>query len=121
MRGRALLAPGELLPRDLVAELHADPEIEDHIRPRTHRFALSHWPWKAIVDRDGTRHVYRSDRDADEATPLAPGALPAALDSTARSLAEQLGEFESGDVPPGEVEELDPQTRNGLRALGYAE
>ena len=116
MHGRPLLKPGALAPRDLVAELHPDPEIEDHIRPRTHRFALTRWPWKAIVDRDRTRHIYRVDRDFMESTAMPASALPPALDAAALSLANRLVELD-----PGTAEPIEAEVRDGLRALGYVE
>jgi len=117
MRGRALLTDRPLAPRDLVAELHEDPKIEEHIRPRRHRFALTRWPWKAIVDRDRTRRVYRADRDAAEAAPMADaGGSPDALSGAIDALAARLVEPETRDAEP-----LDSDAVDGLRALGYVE
>jgi arylsulfatase A-like enzyme len=118
MRGRDLLA-AEPPPRDLVAELHRDPVFEDHVRPRVQKLALTRWPWKAIVGVDGTRSFYRLDRDPEELRPLptggdeVPGDLLAALSDLERSLARA--------EPASEVRPVDPETRAGLRALGYAE
>jgi arylsulfatase A-like enzyme len=117
LRGRDLLAEGPLPPRDLVAELHADPRIEEHIRPRTHRFALTHWPWKAIVARDRSRHVYRADRDAAESAPVTdPGEVP---DDVREAVAALTRELDA--LTPDAPESLDAEAIEGLRALGYTE
>ncbi len=118
MRGRALLGERPLPKRNLVAELHKDSNFESHVRPRHHRFALTHWPWKAIVTRDESLLLYHLERDPAEASPLDAEAepLPAALlDSIA--LVKTAFRDASGDA--GEA--LDPSTLEGLRALGYAE
>jgi arylsulfatase A-like enzyme len=117
MHGRDLLATRPLPPRVLVAELHADPKIEEQIRPRTHRFALTHWPWKVIVDRDRSRRFYRADRDVAESSPVTglaevPDAVSDAVDALTREL---------GALTPDNSEPLDPDTIEGLRALGYVE
>jgi hypothetical protein len=117
MRGRALLADRPLAPRDLVAELHEDPEIEEHIRPRRHRFALTRWPWKAIVDRDRTRRIYRADRDVAEVAPMVGAEdMPDGLSAAIEALAARLVEPNLDDTEP-----LDPEAVDGLRALGYIE
>jgi arylsulfatase len=118
MHGRALLGVRPLPQRDLVAELHADPRIEEHIRPREHRFALTRWPWKAIVARDGERRVYRADRDPGETEPLgtASDPVPDEIADAIETLGLRLG---ASDREAGEP--LDPATLDGLRALGYVE
>jgi len=117
MRGRALLTDRPLEPRDLVAELHEDPKFEDYIRPRRHRFALTRWPWKVIVDRDRSRRFYHADRDVAETAPVSDAADSSeALTSAIDALAARLAEKEGDDIEP-----LDPEAVEGLRALGYAE
>jgi arylsulfatase A-like enzyme len=116
MRGRALLADRPLESRDLVAELHEDPEFEEHTRTRQHRFALTRWPWKTIVDRDLTRRFYRVDRDFGEAAPMtAAEGPPADLTSAIDELSARLVAPEIDDEP------LDADAVEGLRALGYVE
>jgi len=118
MRGRDLFA-AESPPRDLIAELHPDPVFADHVRPRAQRLALTRWPWKAIVGADGARSVYRLDRDPAELRPLAqPG------DGVPEELLAALAEFErrlAGADPAPETRPIDPETRAGLRALGYVD
>jgi len=118
MHGRDLLA-AEPPARDLVAELHRDPVFEDHVRPRVQRLALTRWPWKAIAGFDGSRSFYRLDRDPEERRPLREGAgeVPSELLAVVSDLERSLARAEPGsDAPP-----VDPETRAGLRALGYAE
>jgi len=116
MRGRDLLADGALPPRDLAAELHADPVFEEHVRPREQRLALLRWPWKLVATRDGSVVGYQLEGDARELRPVQPGdpAFPtdlAAALSVRRSQVETTG--------PSGV--LGDDARAGLRALGYAE
>ena len=116
MRGRALLADRPLESRDLVAELHEDPNFEEHIQSRRHRFALTRWPWKTIVDRDRTRRFYRVDRDFAETDPMtsaegSPAELAGAIDDLSARLVD----------PEIDDEFLDPDSVEGLRALGYVE
>lgn len=118
MRGRDLLTAEPPL-RDLVAELHRDPAFEDHVRPRVQRLVLTRWPWKAIVGFDGTRSFYRLDQDPDELRPL-----PEAGEEVPRGLLAALAHLDQGasrTAPASETRPVDPKTRAGLRALGYAE
>jgi arylsulfatase A-like enzyme len=118
MRGRDLLADA-LQPRDLVAELHPDPLFEDHVRPRSQRLALTRWPWRATLETDGKHRFHRLDRDPRQLQPAVddlaelPADLPAALDALALRRRASIREGYGG--------ELDDETREGLRALGYAE
>jgi arylsulfatase A-like enzyme len=117
MRGRSLL-DSDLTPgRDLVAELHEDPAFERRIGPRTHRLALTRWPWKAIVNRDGDAWAYQLERDPLESSAVPPGQVPPDLLSSARDLERR---FDSSSSRP-QATEPDESTREGLRALGYAE
>jgi arylsulfatase A-like enzyme len=118
MRGRDLLA-GNLPPRDLVAELHGDPVFEDHVRPRVQRLALTRWPWKVIVGVDGARSLYRLDRDPDELRPLSAqsGEVPEGLLAALSDLERRLAAVD----PAAEPRSVDPETRAGLRALGYTD
>jgi arylsulfatase A-like enzyme len=118
MRGRDLLAP-EPPARDLVAELHRDPVFEDRVRPRVQKLALVRWPWKAIVHVDGTRSFYRLDRDPEELHPLPGGGneVPGELLAALSDLEDSLTRAE----PASEARPVDPETRAGLRALGYAD
>ncbi|MEN8181681.1 MAG: sulfatase [Myxococcota bacterium] len=117
MRGRPLLGGDPLARRDLVAELHPDPPFEDRARPRLHRRSLLRWPWKAIVDRKGAPTGYRLDQDPGERAPLAPERGPGA-----QAVGSLLAlDAASSLLPPPEAPEFDPETREGLRALGYAQ
>jgi arylsulfatase A-like enzyme len=118
MHGRDLLA-AEPPARDLVAELHSDPIFEDRVRPRVQRLALIRWPWKAIVGVDGARSFYRLDRDPEELRPLSEDG-----DEVPRDLLPALSDLERslvGAEPASEARPIDPETRAGLRALGYAD
>jgi arylsulfatase A-like enzyme len=118
MIGRALLGEQPLPKRDLVAELHRDSHIEEHIRPRRHRFSLTRWPWKAIVDREGKSVVYRVDRDPEEMEPMetGSGSVPSEIASAIEAVGKKLEALEGERGEP-----LDPSTLEGLRTLGYAE
>ncbi len=117
MRGRSLLDPDPAPPRDLVAELHEDRAFEQRIGPRTHRLALTRWPWKAIVNREGDAWAYQLERDPLEASAVPPGQAPPDLLSSARDLDRR---FDWRSSRP-QATEPDEATREGLRALGYAE
>lgn len=116
MRGRPLLDPSLMQERELVAELHPDPAFEQHLRPRADSLALVRWPWKAIVARDGAVRAYRLDRDPTESNPLGPEQMPEGLARAARDLARRAAEADAGRPL-----DIDPQSRQELRALGYAE
>jgi hypothetical protein len=107
------------------AALEPDPLFEDNVRPRSHRRALTRWPWKVIVDRKWGVQVYQLERDPGEAQPIAPNdsEVPAEI----RMAAEQLAQ-----KPPLRPEKRPPKRheqgrrpskpdRERLRALGYAE
>ena len=119
MSGRALLASdaGPLPARDLVAELHPDPIFEEHLRPRSQSVALTRWPWKVIVGRDGAQTAYRLDRDPGESDPLGLEEIPQDLLRAAADRASVAAAAQGA----GERSEIDPETLDGLRALGYAE
>jgi arylsulfatase A-like enzyme len=116
MRGRELFAASTTA-RTHVAELFPDPLSEQRIGPQLHRVALTQWPWKALAAPDGSVSLYQLERDPLERRALAAGAgeAPAGLVELARGLAarEALGERE------GELD-LTDETREALRALGYA-
>jgi arylsulfatase A-like enzyme len=117
MRGRNLLDSDPAPPRDLVAELHEDRAFERRIGPRSHRLALTRWPWKTIVNRDGDAWAYQLERDPLETNALPPGQAPADLLSSARDLERR---FDSRESRP-QATEPDESTREGLRALGYTD
>jgi arylsulfatase A-like enzyme len=112
-RGRDLLAR-EVGPRDLIAELHADRVAEAHLGPRRHWFSVTRWPYRLVAGSDGSRELYRKDRDPGEKAPLGKpdAALTGALDDIGASAWRAPGE--SGGV-------IEPATRDALRALGYAD
>jgi arylsulfatase A-like enzyme len=119
MRGRDLLARGELAPRsDLLAELHRDPLVERRAGPQRHAWALLRWPWKTVMPRSGAAELYELERDPAERAPLAeasPGA-PAWLVAEGAALQRALRAPGADAASP-----LDPEARAGLRALGYGE
>lgn len=119
MRGRTLLGARSTPNRDIVAELHPDPVLEEHLRPREQRLALTRWPWKLIVMRNGDHAFYRLDEDPSEAKPLhdVSGEIPDHLVTEAR----KIDEAASQQPDSGATLELNPETRKGLRALGYAD
>jgi arylsulfatase A-like enzyme len=119
-RGRNLTEEGARRgQRDIVAELHPDPLLEDHLGTRSHRFAVRRGPWKLIAHADGRMEVYRKDRDPGETDPLGARAtgVPADL-ARAGSASWRPPEAGSGSATPPAVE---PETRDALRELGYAE
>ena len=122
MRGRDLFAEQtDALPRrDLVAELHPDPPFEEKISPRLQRLSLQRWPWKAIALRDDRPMlVYRIDRDPEERDAVATSdGVPKALTEAVDRL---VVEFDRLDAARPTAHPLSEQTREGLRALGYAE
>ena len=120
MRGRDLLAEGApLAGRDLVAELHPDPVLEGHLRPRSHRFAVTRWPWKLIAHGDGRTEIYRKDRDPAETDPLGARGkgVPADRARAGAALWRAPEAIASGSAAP----DLEDEALRGLRALGYAE
>ncbi|MDH3211945.1 MAG: sulfatase [Myxococcales bacterium] len=120
MRGRNLLAEGApLAGRDIVAELHPDPVLAGHLRPRSHRFAVTRWPWKLIAHGDGRTEVYRKDRDPAETDPLDARVegMPADLARAGAALWRAPEAIAGGSAAP----DLDDEVLHGLRALGYAE
>jgi arylsulfatase len=70
MRGRRLLTEWEILPRGLVAQLHADPFSESSAAPRSQRFALTAWPWRSILRADGSLAIYDLRTDPMESAPM---------------------------------------------------
>jgi choline-sulfatase len=120
MRGRNLfVAGGDALPsRDLFAELHPDPPFENYVAPRLQRLSLLRWPWKAIALREDGPLVYRVDRDPMEQVAMRDGVpqeLPAELDRLVEIFDRLLA------ATPAPAAPLSEETRQGLRALGYAE
>jgi hypothetical protein len=118
MQGRDLLQSDAVPKRDLVAELHPDPTFEAQLRPRSHSLALTRWPWKLIVMRDGGKALYRLDEDPGETNPLAD--LAAAPDDLPR-IAAALALEAAAAAETGRKVGLDAETLEGLRALGYVE
>ncbi len=120
MRGRDLLASDTpLSERDLFAELHLDPLLESRIRPRSHQWSLQRWPWKVISHRRKPAEFIHKERDFLEQRPLGPEAPDVPTDLARDGFQLRQGLVASGYRSP--VRALDPETREGLRALGYAE
>ncbi len=117
MHGRALGADGtEPAPRPLLAELHRDPLFEEGVRPRSHRWAFSRWPWKVIVHRAREVEFFRMDRDPGEHEALSVGdGAPRELFREGRALIEKIVEPRRTDT----FEALEPEERDALKALGY--
>lgn len=116
MRGRDLLAD-DLAARPLVAELHPDPNFEDHVEGRAHRLVHTRWPRKILLERDGRAIEYDLANDPGELRPSEPSS---AVEADVRVLESELDRaLEAALQTP--VAPLDPQTREGLRALGYIE
>jgi arylsulfatase A-like enzyme len=114
MRGRDLRAEA-LSEREFVAQLHSDPIFEARVA-RQQLFSVTRWPWKAIATRDGARTAFRLDRDPAEREPLEFDSAPLVLHGAMDGWAERMAANSDADAQP-----LDAQTREGLRALGYAE
>ena len=112
-RGRDLLATA-LAPHDLIAELHADPEAEEHLVPRQDRFTVTRWPYRLFALRDGSLELYRRDRDPAEKVPLADPDPPL-VNGLAGAGAEVWRPLDGG------ARTVDPAKREELRALGYAD
>jgi arylsulfatase A-like enzyme len=125
MRGRNLLSNGSLGRRDLLAALEPDSLFEDHVRPRSHRRALTRWPWKVIVDRNWGAQVYQLERDPGETQPIAlnDSEVPAAIRMAAEQLAQQppLRPEKRGSKRREQGRRPSKADRERLRALGYAE
>ncbi len=117
MRGRDLLSdPAELPQRDLVAELHGEEQMERVYGPRWHVLALTRWPWTWLAHRDETRELYQLERDPEEWRPLAAADAPPGLAAAAAQAALAATRPTAGT--PGHA--IDAETRDALRALGYA-
>ena len=118
MRGRALLGPEPIPPRARIAELHRDPLLGAHLRPRRHRLSLSIWPWKAIVARNDEVLIYQQELDPGEQSPLAATdpAVPAELAERALEHSRALAAAASPDEP-----QMSDEQRDALRALGYVD
>jgi len=119
MRGRRLAADGAApTARPLLAELHRDPLIEGGVRERSHRWAYTRWPWKVITHRRRDVEFFRLDRDPMERESIRPGdaGVPADLFAEGRALVSRIV------VPRREElrQQLDPEEREALQALGYA-
>ena len=116
MRGRALLEPGGIAPRPLLAALEPDSLFEDAVGPRRHRRAWLRWPWKLLVDREGRTQVFHLEQDPSESAPIALGdpRVPPQLRAAAATLAAQIGH-----PPDRRAPRLSEQARRRLRALGY--
>jgi arylsulfatase A-like enzyme len=117
MRGRALLGGERPRPRPLEAFLAPDRRFEEAVQPRVQRRAVTRWPWKLIVDRDGQARAYQLDRDPEELEPHAiTSDLPSWLPATAAQIRQALESARDvlGDAP------IDPDELERLRALGYA-
>jgi arylsulfatase A-like enzyme len=116
MRGRDLLAD-RAPARDLVAELHPDPDFEDHFEGREHRLVYTRWPHKLVLGRDGSAVQYDLANDPAE---LRPGKPVPAVEAGGRAIEAELDRaLEAALQTPAAP--LDEQTREGLRALGYIE
>ena len=111
MQGRDLTQT--VAAREQVARLHCDPVFEAHLGPRSHAAAWLYWPWKAVVDRDGTTRWYDLSNDPAEQSPFLepPPAVPARI-------AAQLS---PGPIDCTAAGELSPESREALRALGYTD
>jgi arylsulfatase len=125
MRGRNLLSDGSLGRRGLLAALEPDPLFEEHVLLRSHRRALTRWPWKVIVDRKWDAQVYQLERDPGEAQPMAlsDSEVPAAIRMDAQRLAQKPPPQPEGSRSQRRERGRRPSKadREGLRALGYAE
>lgn len=117
MRGRALGADGRSpAPRPLLAELHRDPLFEGGVRPRSHRWAFTRWPWKVIVHRAREGEFFRLDRDPGEREVLGvEDGAPAELFREGRALIRKIVEPRRTDT----FEALGSDAREALEALGY--
>jgi len=117
MRGRALLGGERPRPRPLEASLAPDRRFEEAVQPRVQRRAMTRWPWKLIVDRDGGARAYRLDLDPEELEAFEiTSDLPTWLPTTAARIGEALrGARDVQEDAPIDADELER-----LRALGYA-
>jgi arylsulfatase A-like enzyme len=116
MHGRALFASERATPRPLLGALDPDRIFEAAVGPRQHRRAVVYGTWKIIVDVRGQHRVFDLERDPDERVPLplSRAEVPLPVRRLAQRLARQL------DPKVGKPRLLDPETREKLRALGYA-
>ncbi|MBM3320668.1 MAG: sulfatase [Candidatus Eisenbacteria bacterium] len=77
-------------------------------------FGLREGPWKYLLWEDGTEELYRLDRDPGETRNLAPIETERTVEFRERLLRERIDEVKPDETP------LDDETREKLRALGYA-
>ena len=120
MRGRRLGADGATPPaRPLFAELHRDPLIEGGVRERSHRWAYTRWPWKVISHRRRDVEFYRLDRDPLERDALEPGddGVPAEVFAQGSAVVRSIIAPRYDEL----LQQLDPEEREALRAMGYAD
>ncbi len=118
-RGRNLLDPEGYSPRLLLAELHPDQTLETAVHERKHAWAVTHWPWRWMVDPSGKVQVFHALEDAAETKPLdsAAAEIPATVSFEINALRRNL-KARAHSLPP---EALDDAALNRLRSLGYAE
>jgi hypothetical protein len=102
----------------LFAELHRDPLIEGGVRERSHRWAYTRWPWKVIAHRRRDVEFYRKDRDPEErdVVALGDGDAQTELFAQGSALVRSIVAPRHGEL----LQQLDPEEREALQALGYA-
>jgi len=114
-QGRSLLDETSP-PRQIISESFPRPALLD-LDPRFHRVqrALIEWPYKLIASTDGTRELYRLDRDPTESRNLFAPTEPVAA-----SLETRLDAWLASAVTEvGETPAMDPEALERLRSLGY--
>jgi arylsulfatase A-like enzyme len=120
MRGRRLGADGATpATRPLFAELHRDPLIEGGVRERSHRWAYTRWPWKVIAHRRRGVEFYRVDRDPGEQNVFEPGddGVPTEVFAEGSALVRSIVAPRHEEL----LQQLGPEEREALQALGYAD
>lgn len=124
MLGRNLLGDGPRFERPLMASLGRDKLFEGYLRPRSHRRAATHWPWKILVDASWVPRLYNLEEDPEEKRPVA--LFDARVSSDLRKKATLLAKRPTPPKPKGKLKagkkKGGPTDREleQLRALGYA-
>lgn len=105
-------------PHQALSRFSPTQRLSEHVKPNKRSLsAVVDWPFKAIFGSDGSREIYDLSKDPDERHPLKnPSAeLQAHLDEL--SLEEPGPSLE----PEGALPELDSETIEALRRLGYVQ